>query len=64
MATFTKREDEVVSLVDRGLSDHGIAERLRISYRTVRTHLDRMYRRFHVQSRGELVALWRRTSTR
>lgn len=59
MAVFTRREEDIVAFVNRGLSDQQIADRIGISYRTVRTRLDRMYERFHVHSRGELAALWR-----
>ncbi|WP_281247810.1 helix-turn-helix transcriptional regulator [Paraburkholderia lycopersici] len=54
---LTRRERDVVSLVVEGLLDKEIAERLGISYTTVRTHLDRSFQKLGVSNRSRLVRL-------
>ncbi len=49
-------ERRVVSLVVEGLSNADIAEQLFLSVKTVETHLARVYRRFGVKSRTQLVS--------
>ncbi|CCQ96297.1 putative Transcriptional regulator, LuxR family [[Clostridium] ultunense Esp] len=49
------REWEVARCVAKGLSNKQIAETLMISYRTVTTHLEKMYRKLEVHSRTELI---------
>lgn len=53
---LTPREREVLALVAAGRSNDEVAGSLGISPRTVETYLDRMYQRFDVASRTELVA--------
>jgi DNA-binding CsgD family transcriptional regulator len=52
----------IVELIALGRTDKEIAATLRIAYRTVRTHLERLYERNDVHSRAALVAVvaWRR----
>jgi len=50
------REKEIVSLMVEGKSFHAIAEKLFISYETVRTHIKRIYKKLHVASASEAVA--------
>lgn len=57
---LTPREREVVALVAEGLLDKEIAQRLGISYTTVRTHLDRCFQKLGVSNRSRLVRLLRR----
>ena len=52
---LTGRELEVSRLVAARRSNKAIAKELRISDRTVTTHLTNIYRKLHVGSRGELV---------
>jgi DNA-binding NarL/FixJ family response regulator len=52
------REQEIVDLISRGCPDKAIAVELGISVRTVRTHLERLYRKRCLHSRAEAVALW------
>jgi DNA-binding CsgD family transcriptional regulator len=52
-------ERRVVSLVVDGLSNVDIAEQLFLSVKTVETHLARVYRRFGVKSRTQLVSALR-----
>ena len=49
------RQREVIQHLFDGLSDKQIAERIGIALPTVRSHLRRMYTRFEVQDRTELV---------
>jgi DNA-binding CsgD family transcriptional regulator len=54
---LTRREREVVKLVAEGLLDKEIAERLGISYTTVRTHLDRSFQKLGVSNRSRLARI-------
>jgi DNA-binding NarL/FixJ family response regulator len=54
---LTGREQEVVKLVARGLSNHEIAERLVVSHATVKTHVGRSMIKLHAHDRARLVAL-------
>lgn len=53
---LTRREFEVLQLVECGLRNHEIAERLFVSVNTIKRHLDNLYAKFNVNSRTELVA--------
>jgi len=48
---LTKRQIEILSLMDRGLSNHEIGEVLHISLATVKTHIHHIYRGFGVNNR-------------
>jgi len=50
---LTKREQELLALLARGMFYKEIAERLGISVNTVRTHVHSIYEKLHVQSRTE-----------
>jgi DNA-binding NarL/FixJ family response regulator len=50
---LSKREHEVISLLAKGYHYHEIGESLGISLSTVRTHLQRIYEKLHVQTRTE-----------
>ncbi|WP_169807535.1 ATP-binding protein [Herbidospora mongoliensis] len=54
---LTSREREVADLAGEGLKTKDIAERLRISPRTVDVHLNRIYAKLGVSSRAALVRL-------
>jgi DNA-binding NarL/FixJ family response regulator len=54
---LTARELEIVALIDGGLSDRAIAERLVIQVRTVKTHVHNVLRKLDVHTRGEAAAL-------
>lgn len=58
-AALTARERDVATLAAAGLSSRAIAERLVLSVRTVDNHLERVYRKLGVRSRGELSAALR-----
>jgi DNA-binding NarL/FixJ family response regulator len=52
------REQQIVELISRGWIDKKIAIELGMSVRTVRTHLERLYRKRCLHTRAEAVALW------
>ena len=54
---LSDREIEVLHLVQRGLSNKGIGEKLYISPNTVKTHLRAIFEKTGVRSRFELIAL-------
>lgn len=53
---LTSREREVRALVEKGLTDKAIAERLVISVKTVEKHVSAVLHKTHHRSRVELVA--------
>ena len=56
-APLTTRQRQLMALVARGFSNAQLARSLGISSDTVRTHLQQIYARLGVNSRGEAVAL-------
>jgi DNA-binding CsgD family transcriptional regulator len=57
---LTDRQTKIVELIAAGCTDKELVRRLGMSSGTLRTHLDRMFRRFGVHSRAALVAVWLR----
>ena len=55
MPRLTVREEEVVRLVARGMSNKAIARQLSISPRTVEGHLNHVFQKLDTTSRTELV---------
>jgi DNA-binding NarL/FixJ family response regulator len=55
MATLTEREREVLVLVNQGLKNKRISDRLSITETTVRHHLTSIFAKLGVESRLELV---------
>jgi two-component system, NarL family, nitrate/nitrite response regulator NarL len=55
IATLTEREREVSALIDEGLKNKQISDRLSISETTVRHHLTSIFAKLGVESRLELV---------
>jgi DNA-binding NarL/FixJ family response regulator len=55
---FTARQKEIMALIASGLSDKQIAACLGLSPRTVRTHLERLFRNHSLHSRTAAVAKW------
>jgi len=53
---LSPREQEIVQAILDGLSYKMIAEKHSISLDTVRTHISRIYRKLHINSKGELIA--------
>jgi two-component system, NarL family, nitrate/nitrite response regulator NarL len=54
--SLTERQREILSLLAEGLSARGIADRLGISERSVRSHITTLYRRLEVTNRVEAVS--------
>jgi DNA-binding NarL/FixJ family response regulator len=52
---LTEREAEVLELVARGLSNREIAEELRLSLETVKTHVKRTYAKIGARDRAQAV---------
>lgn len=53
--TLTTRQRDLLRLLQQGLDNQTIAQRLRLSVKTVENHLSRLYRQLCVQSRLEAV---------
>lgn len=53
---LSNREKEILSLMVDGYSFHSIADKIFVSYETVRTHVKRIYKKLHVASASEAVA--------
>lgn len=53
---LTRRETEIVLCLHEGLSSAEIAEKLNLSYHTVRTHLKNIYKKLDISSIRELMA--------
>ncbi|WP_315818375.1 response regulator transcription factor [Paraflavitalea speifideaquila] len=53
---LTSREKEVLACIVEGLSYKMVADRLTISYETVRSHVKKIYEKLHVASLTEVVA--------
>jgi DNA-binding NarL/FixJ family response regulator len=52
---LTQREEEILVLLAEGLSNKEIADRVKVSYDTVRAHLRHIYEKLHVRGRTEAV---------
>jgi len=55
MDKLTRREKEILPLVADGLTDKDIAQRLNISHHTVKGHLQHVFAKMGVSSRGDLI---------
>jgi DNA-binding NarL/FixJ family response regulator len=53
---LSPREQGVLDALSKGYSYKETADLLGISYSTVHTHIERIYHKLHVQSRGQAVA--------
>jgi CRP-like cAMP-binding protein len=56
-AGLTQREADVARLICEGLSDKEIARKLNLSPHTVKDHLKKVYSKFRVHARTQLVSL-------
>lgn len=53
---LTKREQEVMNLAMKGHSNAEIAEKMQVSVRTVRFHLENVYSKLHISRRSKFVS--------
>ena len=56
-AGLTSREADVARVICDGLSDKEVAKRLELSHHTVKDHLKKIYAKFRVHARSQLVSL-------
>jgi len=61
---FSPRQSEIVGLIASGYSDKQIASALRVSLRTVRTQLERLYATNGVHCRAQAVLMWAQVADR
>jgi len=61
---LSKREQAVLSWLEKGLSNKEIAVALDISPRTVQKHLQRVYRHLGVGTRAEAIVLAHKDNNR
>lgn len=59
LGKLSKRQKQLLILLDKGLSNRDIAEALQISEHTVKVHLWRLFRRLNVKSRSQASHLAR-----
>lgn len=55
---FSPRQQDILGLASRGLTDKEIAAQLGLSVHTVRTHLRRLYLENNLHNKAEAVAAW------
>jgi DNA-binding NarL/FixJ family response regulator len=59
---LTRREEEILALLTHGYANKEIADRLALSFDTVRTHLRHIYEKMHVRSRTEAATKYLRAA--
>jgi DNA-binding NarL/FixJ family response regulator len=62
LEALTSREREIMGLVASGATNVEIARQLYLAQKTVKNHLNRVYAKLGVTSRGEAIARWLGTS--
>ena len=60
VSDLTSREDEILALVSRGMTNKEIANRLRLTERTVKHHMTSIMRKSKVRNRVEAMLMFRR----
>jgi len=58
-AALTRREQDIIALIDRGLSNKEIARQLKLSLPTVKNHVHNILDKLQVRRRGAAAALLR-----
>jgi DNA-binding NarL/FixJ family response regulator len=61
LPTLTSREHEVLIAVAEGMSNIEIADRLMVSYSTVKTHVSHLLTKFEARDRSQLMAIAHRS---
>ena len=59
--TLSPKEEKVLSLVALGFSDKEIAIKLKISYGTVRTHIDKIVLKLNARNRSHAILIYKMT---
>jgi DNA-binding NarL/FixJ family response regulator len=54
----TKREQEVILLISRGLQNKNIAYELKLSENTVRAHIQNIMRKYKLQNRTQIAMMF------
>ena len=57
LASVSKREQQVLDLINKGFKNKEIAEQLYLSEQTIKAHISRIFRKFNVSSRSQLFSL-------
>jgi DNA-binding CsgD family transcriptional regulator len=52
---LSPREKEIVGMIRRGLSNNEMADYLSISYHTVKTHIQRIYKKYGVNNKATFL---------
>lgn len=60
---ITKKENEVIKYASMGYKNKEIASKLFMSEHTVKAHMNRIFRKFNVSSRTQLIALTKDNNT-
>ncbi|MFI9102997.1 response regulator transcription factor [Streptomyces fildesensis] len=60
LVALSQRQHEVMALVSRGARNSEIAARLQVSEKTVKNHINRIFRSLGAGSRVEAVLIWQR----
>jgi ATP/maltotriose-dependent transcriptional regulator MalT len=55
LSPLTGREKEIITLVEKGMSNHKIAEKLFVSENTVKTHLKNIFSKTEASNRTDLI---------
>lgn len=56
MENLSPREQEVLDLLAKGYLYKEIADQLKVSYGSVHTYIERVFKKLHVRSRSQAVA--------
>lgn len=59
---LTQREAEIVDLIAQGLTNPAVAERLFLTEKTVKNHVNRIFTKLQVTSRAAAIARWNGTA--
>jgi DNA-binding CsgD family transcriptional regulator len=60
---LTRAEAKVAALIASGASGRKVAQRLNVSYNTVKTHLKHIYGKTSTRGQGELIRLFMRSKS-
>jgi DNA-binding CsgD family transcriptional regulator len=58
---LTKRQVQILDLLQQGLTNVQLAEVIGISEQTIKVHVWRLFKRINVKNRGSAVAWWVKT---